>query len=143
MFGGIKECERALVQLKGYSPRLAWLQKHFLKPFQLFNGSINWRIFRGDIEFGNLCSSTLTGIGDGKAYFYEVVILVVVLNFGRRKTNFCERLFLAFVVFPLEGRDVQIGVSERRIGQSISKPELRLNLVLLISAIFSIGSARR
>lgn len=98
MFGSIKECERALVQLQGYTLRFAWPQKHFPKSFQLLDGSIYWRIYGGDIEFGNLCSSTLAGIGDRKAYFCEVVILVVALNFAHRKANFCEGLFLALVL---------------------------------------------
>src|SRR5580704_8465597 len=147
MFVRIKECERALIQLKTYSPRLAWPQEHFLKSFQLFDGSIYWRIYRGDIELGNLCSGTPAGIRDRKAYFCEVVVVVIVLNVAHRKTNFCERLSLAFVVFPLERSDVEIRVSERSIRESKSKWELRLNLVLLISAIshiysFGVGNRR-
>ena len=106
MFASIEECERALVQLKSYSPRLAWLQKHFMKSFQLFDGSIYWRIYRGDIELGNLCSAIPAGVGYRKAYRCEIVIVVIVLNVTHRKANFCERWFVAFVVFPLERSDV-------------------------------------
>jgi hypothetical protein len=106
MCARIKEGERALVELERYSLRLAWLQKHFLKSFQLLDGAIHRRIDGSDIEFGNLSSRTPAGIGHRETYFYEVVILVVVLNLTRWKTNFGQRLFLAFAVFLMERLDV-------------------------------------
>jgi hypothetical protein len=119
VFGGVKESERALVKFKRYSPRVARLQKHFLKSFQfLYRPRYRW-IFFAYVELSNFSSGALAGIGHRKAHFYEVVVLAVVFL----KLSFCKAVFLAVaafltIVFLLSRFDIKIRVSERRVGQS-------------------------
>src|SRR5271166_4720195 len=78
MPAGVKESERALVKFKGYSPRVARLQKHFLKSFQFLYRPENWRIFFAYVELSNFSSGALAGIGHRKAHSYEVTVIPVV-----------------------------------------------------------------
>jgi hypothetical protein len=128
MTAAVKESERALVKFKRYSPRVARLQKHFLKSFQfLFRPRNRW-IFFAYVELSNFSSGALARIGHRKAHSYEVVVILVVFF----KPGFQEAVFLTVatflrIVFPLSRLDIEIGISERCVGQSEAKWELRLD----------------
>src|ERR1700730_3575950 len=135
MPGAVKESERALVKFKRYSPRVARLQKHFLKSFQfLYRPRNRWILF-AYVELSNFSSGALAGIGHRKAHSYETVVIVVVFL----KPGFQEAVFLAVaafltIVFLLSRLDIEIGVSERRVGQSEAKRELRVDTIFYIEA---------
>src|SRR5271166_2986523 len=136
MPAGVKESERALVKFKRYSPRVARLQKHFLKAFQFLNRPENCRIFFAYVELSNFSSGTLAGIGHRKAHSYEAVVILVVFL----KPSFCKAVFLAVaafltIVFLLSRLDIEIGVSERRVGQSEAERELRLDTIYFVTPV--------
>ena len=80
MPAGVKESERALVKFKGYSLRVARLQKHFLKSFQFLYRPGNWRIFFAYVELSNFSSGALAGIGHRKAHSHEAMVIPRFLN---------------------------------------------------------------
>src|ERR1700730_2011534 len=136
MPAGVKESERSLVKFKRYSPRVARLQKHFLKSFQFLYRPGNRWIFFAYVELTNFSSGALAGIGHRKAHFYEVAVLAVVFL----KLSFCKAVFVAVdafltIVFLLSRLDIEIRVSERRVGQSKAKGILWSNVVLFVPAI--------
>src|SRR5271165_2723176 len=129
MPAGVKESERALVKFKGYSLRLAWPQEHFLKSFQFLNRPENWRIFFAYVELSNFRSGALAGIGHRKAHSYEATVILVVFL----KPGFHEAAFHAVVL--LSRLDTEIGVSERRVGQSEAERKLRYYATFFVATV--------
>src|SRR5271165_1160909 len=119
MPAAVKESERALVKFKRYFLGFARLQKHFLKSFQFLYRPRNRWIFFADVELSNFRSGALARIGHRKAHSYEAVVITVVFL----KLSFCQAVFLAVVL--LSRFDIEIVVSERRVGQSEAKRKLR------------------
>src|ERR1700736_6375051 len=105
MPAGVKESERALVKFKRYSPRVARLQKDFLKSFQFLYRPRNRWIFFAYVELSNFSSGAIAGIGHRKAHSYEAVGIVVVFL----KPGFQEFLAVAAfltIVFLLSRLDI-------------------------------------
>src|SRR6266481_2378205 len=115
MPAAVKESERALVKFKRYSPRVARLQKHFLKSYQfLYRPRNRWILF-AYVELGNFGSCAVTSIGHRKAHFYEVVVL-------------------AIVILKLSRLNVEIRVRECRVRQPEAELKLRVDTIFYIEA---------
>src|SRR5271166_4099228 len=114
MPAAVKESERALVKFKRYFLGFARLQKHFLKSFQFLYRPRNRWIFFADVELSNFRSGALARIGHRKAHSYEAVVLAVVL---------------------LSRFDIEIVVSERRVGQSEAKRKLRYFAIFFVATV--------
>jgi hypothetical protein len=92
---------------------LARLQEHFLKSFQFLYRPRNRWIFFAYVELSNFSSGAIAGISHRKAHSYEAVLLAVV--------------------FLLSRLNIEIRVSERRVGQSEAKRELGLDTLYFVA----------
>ncbi len=88
------------------------------------------RIFFAYVELSNFRSVALAGIGHRKAHSHEAVVIAVVFL----KLSFCKAVFPA-VAFRLSRLDIEIGVSEGRVGQSEAKRKLRYCAIFFIATI--------